>query len=114
MHELSIVQNIVRTTEDFAEEHQIQHVKKVVLEVGGLTGVIPKYVHMYYPESVKDTRLDGSELEVEEIEPECFCRNCGEVYHPMDTRGKCPECGCNDPEILHGNELLIKEIAFEE
>lgn len=114
MHELSIVQNIVQTTEEFAEEHQIQQVKKVVLEVGGLTGVIPKYLHMYYPETVKGTRLEDSELIVEEIEAECFCRNCGEVFKPMHTRGVCPKCNRNDYEVLHGNELLIKEIGFEE
>ncbi len=114
MHELSIVQNVVRTTEEFAEAQDIPKVKKVVMEIGSLTGVIPKYMQMYYPETCQGTRLENSELVIEEIEAESFCRCCGEVFKPMHTRGVCPKCNSADQEILHGNELLIKEIAYEE
>lgn len=111
MHELSIVEGIVQTTVDFAEENGIEAIKKVVVQVGTLTGVLPKYLYMYYPEVVEHTPLEGSELEVEEIAAECFCRNCGCTFSPAEEQMECPECGEDDSEILHGNELIVREIA---
>ena len=113
MHELSIVEGIVRTTLDFAEENGIEAIQKVVVQVGTLTGVLPKYLRMYYPDVVEHTPLEGSELEVEEIPAEVFCRNCGCTFSPSveQMEWECPECGEDDYEILHGNELIIREVA---
>lgn len=113
MHELSIVENIVRTTEQFAEEHDIEKVKKVVLRIGTMTGVLPKYLQMYYPEVTEKTRLEGSELEVEEIQAECFCKNCGMTFKLTEGQEKCPECEEADYEVIRGNEMMIKEIGYE-
>ena len=113
MHELSIVQNIVETTEQFAKENNIPHVDKLTLQVGNATGVIPKYLHMYYSEVCAGTLLDGSELEVEEIEAEAFCKNCGEVFYPFRTRQVCPACNMETYDLIHGEELMIKEIGFK-
>lgn len=113
MHELSIVEEIVRTTVDFAEENGIEAIKRVLVQVGTMTGVLPKYLRMYYPDVVEHTPLEGSELEVEEIEAECFCRNCGCTFSPTGEQIACPECGEDDSEILHGNELTVLEITSE-
>lgn len=113
MHELSIVENIVHTTEQFAADNGIEKVKKVVLCVGTITGVLPKYLQMYYSDVTEKTRLEGSELEVEEIPAEYFCRNCGKTFEPNETQESCPNCGENDYEIIRGSELLIKEIGYE-
>ena len=114
MHELSIVQNVVRSAQQFAEDNEIKHVEKLVMEVGAFTGVIPQYLHMYYEEVCMGTRLEGSTLEVEEREAECFCRNCGNVYNPASVNDPCPKCHDQDAEILHGEELLIKTVSYKE
>ena len=113
MHELSIVENIVSTTLQFTKEHQIDRVSFLTIPVGKLTGVEPPYLHMYYGDLTKDTALEGSELKVEEIEPEAFCRCCGEVFNPEDAERICPGCGMSDYEILQGKELTVKELGFE-
>ena len=123
MHELSIVENFVRSTDDFARSKGIERVKFVTLIVGGATGIEPPYLHMYYPEVCEGTTLEGSELHVEEVETECFCRNCGNVWNPppvsehlrtQDDTVFCPECLERDYDLLHGNELTIKEIGYED
>ncbi len=113
MHELSVVENIVQTAEDFVQKNKIGNIKKVVVQVGTMTGVLPKYLKMYYPDVVENTLLAGSELEVEEISAECFCRNCGTTFEPTEKSEKCPECEEEDYEIIRGSELMIKEIGYE-
>ena len=73
MHELSIVEKIVQTTEQFAEEKDIANVRKVMLRIGKMTGVLPKYVRSYYKDLIVGTRLEGSELDIEVIPGQCFC-----------------------------------------
>ena len=113
MHELSIVENIVNTTLLFAKDRDIDKISFLTVQVGALTGVEPPFLQMYYGDLTKGTALDGSELRVEEIAPEAFCRCCGEVFNPEEEKRICPGCGMGDYEILHGEELTIKELGFE-
>ena len=112
MHELSIVESMVSTADSFAREHDIKNVKKLTVQVGALTGVVPRYLTMYYGDVTEGTSLEGSELEIEEIPAEAFCRGCGEVFNPEETEEKCPACGYGSYDVLHGKELTIKEIAY--
>ena len=113
MHELSIVENIVNTTLQFTGQHQIEKVGFLTVQVGKLTGVEPPYLQMYYGDLTKGSALEGSELRIEEVDPEAFCRCCGEVFNPEEAERICPGCGMSDYEILHGKELTIKELGFE-
>ncbi|MCF0105690.1 MAG: hydrogenase maturation nickel metallochaperone HypA [Holdemanella sp.] len=118
MHELSVVQGVVSTTHSFLEENQIDHVEFLVLVVGDHTGVIPRYLKMYYPDVCKGTRLEGSELLVERVPTEYFCKECGNVFSPIDedhhhmNGTHCPECQCTDLECIRGDELMIKEVRY--
>ena len=112
MHELSIVQNIVETTCTIAEERGIGHVSYVTLLIGDATGIEAKYVRMYYPEVVEGTALEGSEVRIEEVAEEAFCKGCGNLFAPSKTGRRCPECGKSSYDLLSGNELTIKEIAY--
>lgn len=112
MHELSIVESMVSSADSFAREREIKNVKRLTVQVGALTGVVPRYLTMYYDDVARGTLLEGSELEIEEIPAEMFCRSCGEIYDPDATDGRCPACGSESCDVLHGNELMIKELAY--
>lgn len=120
MHELAVVQNIVDTTTAFLGEKGIEKVEFLTLVIGDHTGVIPRYVRMYYKDVCEGTPLADSELRIETVHTEYFCRDCGHVFFPaaalhqslMDV--SCPECGSPDLEIISGNELMIKEVGYEE
>ncbi len=112
MHELSVVENIVRTCDAYARSNNAEQVKFITVQIGLAGSVIPKYVRMYYDDVCEGTLLEGSELKIEEIEAEAFCRNCGNIFNPMKTRETCLKCNCSDYELIHGEELTIKEIGF--
>ena len=112
MHELSIVESMVKTACGFAAEHSIGKVGYITVQIGALTGVIPKYVTMYYADLAKGTVLEGSELKIEEIPAEAFCKSCGEVFSPTGEMHDCPACGKENMEVLHGYELTVKDMGF--
>ena len=112
MHELSIVESMVGTADRFAREHSIDKVSYITVQIGALTGVIPHYLTMYYADVCQGTALEGSELKIEEIPAEAFCRGCGEVFDPTNETHCCPVCGAEDYELLHGRELTVKDMGF--
>lgn len=112
MHELSIVQHFVDLAVKYAKEAGETDVAFVTLEVGEMTGVVPRYVQMYYPDVTRKTLLENSELRIEFVKAEAFCKDCGETYHYPPEGACCPQCGSAKREIIAGNKLILKELGF--
>ena len=49
MHEIGVVRSMVKTVTDFAQANGIAEVTEIVLDIGELSLVIPKYVEDIYP-----------------------------------------------------------------
>lgn len=49
MHEIGVVRSMVKTVTDFAGQNDIKEVAEIVLDIGELSLVIPKYVEDIYP-----------------------------------------------------------------
>ena len=62
MHELGVVMQVVDVVEKFARENQVEKIDTVVLQIGELSSMIPKYVEEVYPAAADGTMLEGSRL----------------------------------------------------
>lgn len=111
MHEMGVVLNIVRDTEQVAKENEAEGVASVVLQIGELTGVIPNYVQTCWIAAIENTLLSSAALIIEEIPGNGRCKNCGKVYNLLERNLKCPDCGDESFDILSGRDVIIKEIA---
>ena len=111
MHELGVLLAVVEQVTEVAKENDVQKIQKLVLQVGELSSMIPKYMKKIYPAAVDGSILEGSELEIETIPGNGRCKQCGTVYHLMEEHGVCPDCGEQQFELLIGNEFFIKEIV---
>lgn len=52
MHEIGVVRSMVKTVTDFSEQNDMKEVAEIVLDIGELSLVIPKYVEDIYPVAV--------------------------------------------------------------
>ena len=110
MHELGIVIQIVRQLELYMSEHDIRHIDTVVLEIGELSSVYPKYIEDVYPIAVEKTRLKDTKLQID-INPGIGkCQQCGFAYHLIENRNQCPSCKSTAFSVITGREFLIKQI----
>ena len=98
MHEIGVVRSMVKTVTDFSEQNDMKEVAEIVLDIGELSLVIPKYVEDIYPVVVGDTWLKDTKLVINFIEHE----------------GYCPNCGSFEKTILSGKDFLIREIHIPE
>src|SRR5262249_29410657 len=105
MHELGITQNIVSIV---AEHAKGRPVKRVVLEVGALAGLMTDAISFCFDVVAKGTPLDGATLEIRHKEAWARCRSCGLEFTQSTLFSPC-HCGSNAFERLSGEELNIKE-----
>lgn len=113
MHELGIVIQIVKQMETFMDENNIRHIDTLVLQVGELSGVVPKYLEDVYPIAVEESKLKDTELELEITPGIGQCEDCGFNYNLVENDNICPKCGGKKFRIITGKEFMIERIHAE-
>lgn len=111
MHELGVVIEVVKSIEKIAKEQQLTKIDTLVLQIGELSSMIPKYIEECYPAAVDGTILQDTKLEIEILPGNGLCRNCRKVFNLVKSNGVCPVCGEKNWEMLSGKEFMIKEIV---
>lgn len=114
MHELTIVESVVETLEDFSKENGLTKIGSVTLVLGEVSGVVPHYLTDAWEWFCKDSELmKGSRLLIENKKAITICQDCGERYPTIQYGKRCPLCGSGNTVLLEGNEISIKEIEAE-
>jgi len=106
MHELSITQSVVdAVTERMCDAR----VRRIRLEVGKLSGLVPDSVRFCFELVTAGTTCEGAALEIDEPAGHAACRTCGAAF---ETAEVLPLCGCGsaDVEVRGGQELRIREV----
>ena len=108
MHELSIACNLVEAAESAAREAGAQRVEAVYMRLGVFSGVDRDALLFGYDIATKDTLLEGSRLEIEEVPLVVYCPTCGaEVPLPGVQLFRCPHCDTPTLDIRQGKEIEI-------
>lgn len=110
MHELGIIIEIVKTVEDFARKNNLTKVDTLVLQVGELATIVPKYIEDCYPAAIDGTTLQDTKLKIEILPGNAICKDCSKVYNLIENKSVCPKCQSKNFEIISGKEFMIKEI----
>ena len=106
MHELGITRSVVAIC---AENSGGAAVKRVTLEIGKLSAILPDAVRFCFDICAKGTVVEGATLEILEIAGKALCADCGGEFLLNDLVGRCG-CGSNDLKIIAGEELKVKEM----
>lgn len=114
MHELGIVIQIVKKLDAYMTLHKIERIETVVLEIGALSSVYPKYIKDVYPIAVERTRLRDTKLEIEVSPGIGKCMECDFIYDLVENNNQCPRCSARSFSIIRGKEFMIKQIVVEE
>ena len=109
MHEMGITRNIVSIV---AEQAKTKKVRRVKLEVGKLSAVMPDALQFCFDVVAKGTVLEGATLEIVEVIGQAKCRQCNADVELHNLVTACA-CGSRDLERLSGEELNIKEMELE-
>lgn len=106
MHELSITESVVAAV---TERMRDAPVRRIRLEVGRLSGLVPDAVRFCFEMVAAGTTCEGATLEIDEPVGVGRCRSCATVFDTMEVLPLC-DCGSADVEVLGGCELRIREV----
>ena len=110
MHEVSIIENVVKIVSEKAIENKLTKVNKVSLKIGELSGVLPESLNFAFKNCIINTMLEDSILEIERVEAVAECKDCG-LKFPIDHFNKiCPSCNKFCSSIISGYELYVNTI----
>jgi hydrogenase nickel incorporation protein HypA/HybF len=109
MHELGITQEILAIV---SEHSNGARVRRVVLEIGKLSAVLPDAVRFCFDLCSEGTVAEGAQLDILETPGRARCRQCGAEVMLERPFGRCV-CGNTDLEWLSGEELRIKEMEVD-
>jgi hydrogenase nickel incorporation protein HypA/HybF len=111
VHELGVVIEVVKTVGDFAKKNNVQQIQTLVLQIGELSSMVPKYIEDCFPMAVEGTLLQNTELKIEILPGNALCTGCKKVFNLLANAEACPTCGAKNWEIVSGKEFVIKEIV---
>jgi hydrogenase nickel incorporation protein HypA/HybF len=111
MHELGLVNYVVKEVDKIARENNVKKIKSVTLEFGEVSGIVQAYLYDYWLWYTKKFPLfEGSQLICEEIPAVTWCNDCKITYSTIAYGKTCPHCGSGNTWLLRGNEMRIKQV----
>ena len=111
MHELGTIHYVIDTVETLAVENELTRIASVTLQVGEVSGIIPRFLSDYWEYAKKKTTyLQEAELKIETIQAVTYCQSCGKTYPTVQYAKICPYCQSDNTFLVTGNEYVIKEI----
>jgi len=110
MHEVSIIQNVIKIVTEKAIENKFTRISKVSLKIGELSGVMPDSLNFAFKSCIMESMLAGSTLEIEKVKAIAECDDCKQEF-PIDHFNKlCPSCNQFCSSIVSGYELYVNTI----
>jgi hydrogenase nickel incorporation protein HypA/HybF len=110
MHELGITRNLVAIVSERADGRRV---RRVWLEIGSRTALLPDAVRFCFDVVAQGTPLEGAALDILEILPGRQCGECGTYANGAADASTCTRCGSMRMCRRSGDELNIKAMEVE-
>ncbi|MBO4914088.1 MAG: hydrogenase maturation nickel metallochaperone HypA [Oscillospiraceae bacterium] len=110
MHELGLIDALLRTVRRVCGEEKLERVDRIVLEVGELSGIEIPYLYDGFNAVAQGTEFEETELAVETVPGILHCNECDIDFPLKDQELICPECFGKNLSIVSGRDMTLKSI----
>lgn len=113
MHEMSLCEGVLQIIEAEAKKQNFSTVKRVILDVGVLSGVEIPALEFSFEVVMRGSIAENATLEINELEAQAWCMQCAESVTVKQRYDACPKCGSYQLQISSGDEMRIKELEVD-
>ena len=110
MHELGLTDALLRMVRDVVKKEELTHVEKITLEIGELSGVVPRYMTDCWEAVIDGTEYQDTKLVIETVPGIASCMDCDEEFRIDVNSMRCPFCGGGKLAPVSGKDMELKEI----
>ncbi|MFH1854611.1 MAG: hydrogenase maturation nickel metallochaperone HypA [Candidatus Omnitrophota bacterium] len=114
MHEIGLVDDIVRTIKDRLKALKDSKVKVVNICIGELEHVTVEHFKFHFMERIKGTLLEEATLNFKKIEARFKCGNCENEFSAEEGIAGCPRCASKVNDIISGSGVYVESIEVSE
>lgn len=111
MHEMALAEEVLRIVRREAARHGLSRVTDITLEIGAWSCVVPAALECALEAALADSLAAGARLALETLPGRLRCGACGAHYAPEDRYEPCPACGRFGPEVLAGEDMIVRRVA---
>ena len=111
MHELSLMEEVLRQALTAAAAEGATCIEAITLRVGDLAGVEEDALRFAFPVVIEGSIAEGAELRIEREAALCDCAACNDSFPARDGCCECPRCGTISRRLISGRELRL--VALE-
>jgi hydrogenase nickel incorporation protein HypA/HybF len=114
MHEMGIANSIVEAVKIETARYPGSQPRKVGVRIGELQAIDQDALRFCFDAIVRETELEGLQLEIEFCPRRHRCLECGQEFVVRDYQFQCPQCGEARSECISGDELALAYVEVEE
>ncbi len=110
MHELPVMQEVLRLVLKHAEKHRVEKVYAIQMRVGELSDLEEEWMQRYFDHLAQDSLAEGAVLKIERVPASMECQVCRHRFHPdFSSRERifCPRCAKPDCTLVSGREYTV-------
>jgi len=112
VHEVSIMQSTLDLAEQQARASGATTIHSLRLRIGRLSGVVTEALRFAFQALRENTMASGATLEIEEVEPACWCARCGAEFAVNDYIYECPRCHEPSADLRRGREMALVSLEI--
>lgn len=114
MHELALMGEVREIILQAAKTHGFQKVRRVVLEIGRLSGVQPEAMSFCFDVVMAGSPAEGAHLEIQETSGLAWCPTCCRNVEIESRIEPCPRCGGPIGPVVQGSEMKVRDLEVVE
>lgn len=114
MHEMSLAMSALEIVNREMERYPGRPLSAVELQVGEMAGIELQCFETAMNAVIAGSQHAGARVEIDLIEAEAACMDCGAHFHPEGYFPECPECGSALCGITRGREFRIVALRLKD
>lgn len=111
MHEMGLCDALIKMIENIIADEDVTEVESVTLEIGELSGVIPRFMEECWEAVVARTPFEKTKLLMESIPGKLHCADCTHIFLADMNHLVCPSCQGIKLTPIGGTDMTLKEIC---
>ncbi|MBI4782218.1 MAG: hydrogenase maturation nickel metallochaperone HypA [Oscillatoriophycideae cyanobacterium NC_groundwater_1537_Pr4_S-0.65um_50_18] len=108
MHEVGMMQSVLTSAIERAQQEGASHIRVVQMRVGAAAGVVPESLELAFEIVKKGTIAEDAHLEIDRVSTLCYCADCGLEFEPVNLLNECPHCHRSSTDLRHGQEFELE------
>ena len=115
MHELGVMETVLNTALEFAEEHDASEIREIHLLTGIVFGIHKSYAEMFFRMVAQDTIAKDAKLVFTLVPARFICKECkGQTEYTALSEKElfCKHCGSKEIVMVSGREFRIQNIVI--